>query len=75
MEETAMATLQTLKSTFEIHKLSDREATLCMSFFINKFVQHGYIENKPIDVLNNVSKIIEQCNGNFALDKNHKIIK
>lgn len=75
IEEKAIETLASLKSAFSICELSDREATLCLAYYINKFVQHGYIGNKPTDVLKNVSEIIEKCNGNFALDKNHKVIR
>ncbi len=75
IEQVAIATLQSLKSVFIKQRLSDREATLALAFYIKTFVQHGYIGNKPVDVLENVATIIQEVGGNIPLDLKHKPVK
>ena len=72
IEHIAINSLRALKTIFLGQRLNDREASLALAFYLKLFCQHGYIGNKPADVLRNAAEITEQVGGNVALNLEHQ---
>lgn len=67
IENLAITNLRFLKTLFSEQGFDDRTASLTLSFYLNKFLQHGYKGNKPSDVLKNVTEIIKDSGGDTAI--------
>ena len=59
IEFIAVTTLGGLKGIFSENKLDDRQATLMLFYFLNRFIKNGWKGEKPSDVLENAIEVIK----------------
>jgi hypothetical protein len=59
IEFITLTTLGGLKGVFSDNNFDDRQATLTLYYFLNRFVKHAWKGHKPSDVLLNAIEVIK----------------
>lgn len=57
----ALFSLSTLRKIFIKHKLTDRESTLSMIYYIHFFITNGWKDNTSLEVLDNITEVIKEA--------------
>ncbi len=55
----AITTLKALQGVFKDFKLDDRQATLSLYYYLNKFIEGGWKNNNPVEILENAIEVIK----------------